>query len=180
MSFCTHLPQTAFLPFFSCQKCHRAYCSWESASTVAPVRSGSSASVPHIWACHMHTHGRWCSSPASGKQRSHASLLSHNSLPCVFSHCLLWRFHSLLVEAELLGMKIQPQMGNLPWEGPELLTLWSWRPRFGGNERTLILSRMRGYREVVGNRQPSQSTGWLAGRPLGQEAPTASCGFRAG
>lgn len=32
-----------------------------------PVHSGSGASVPHICTCHVHTHGCWCSSPASVK-----------------------------------------------------------------------------------------------------------------
>lgn len=41
-------------------------------------------SVLRLCMCHVHTRV-WVSSPASVKRRSHSSLLSHNSLPCVSS-----------------------------------------------------------------------------------------------
>lgn len=79
--------QIAFLPYFSWQKCHHAY--WILHTQWLPNHSGNSASVLRICVCCVHTHGCLCSSPASVQQASvkvtHASLLSHNSLPCVSS-----------------------------------------------------------------------------------------------
>lgn len=77
-----------------------------------PVHSGSGALLrSHVW---VRLTGQ------GGVRVPCFSLVTQP--PVVPLSCLLWCFHSLLVEAELLGMKTAPQMG-VPWGGPQVPTL---------------------------------------------------------
>lgn len=102
----------------------------------------SSCSAPHsLWeqrlcaAClrapcaHARVLVQLTSKCAAGRcDGAHASLLSHNSLPCVSLRLSFWCFHSPLVEAELLRYENTALDGDSVTEKGRSLTAWSRRP----------------------------------------------------